>query len=258
MTEARREAPSWRPFVTMNVAESADGKIAPVDGGKVNFGSVEDRVQMEALRAEADGVLIGGGTLLTEDPPLLIRDPSVRERRRDRRRGRHIRSNITVCSSLPSHLASMSFFLNPETEKLVFTTERTPRALIDAAAGLAKVEIVPLDPSGRVDLVEVVRRLVPLGVRHLLLEGGGELNFSMLRAGLVDEVYLTVCPFLFGGRTAPTPLDGEGFPRDRVRKLALKSHRLGTRGEVFLRYDVLPDPPTISPSTIFSNGFEVS
>ena len=79
MTEARREAPSWRPFVTMNVAESADGKIAPVDGGKVNFGSVEDRMQMEALRAEADGVLIGGGTLRTEDPPLLIRDPSVRE-----------------------------------------------------------------------------------------------------------------------------------------------------------------------------------
>ena len=143
----------------------------------------------------------------------------------------------------------MSFFLNPETEKLVFTTERTPRALIEAAAGLAKVEVVPLDPSGRVDLVEVVRRLVPLGVRHLLLEGGGELNFSMLRAGLVDEVYLTVCPFLFGGRTAPTPLDGEGFPRDRVRKLALKSHRVGTRGEVFLRYEVLPDPPKVSPST---------
>src|SRR3954470_15921812 len=232
MTEARREAPSWRPFVTMNVAESADGKIAPVDGGKVNFGSVEDRVQMESLRAEADGVLIGGGTLRTEDPPLLIRDPSVRERRRSARGTPHPR-NITVCSSLPPHLASMSFFLNPETEKLVFTTERTPRALIEAAAGLAKVEIVPLDPSGRVDLVEVVRRLVPLGVRHLLLEGGGELNFSMLRAGLVDEVYLTVCPFLFGGRTAPTPLGGEGFPRDGVRKLALRSHRVGTTGEVF-------------------------
>ena len=125
MTEARREAPSWRPFVTMNVAESADGKIAPVDGGKVNFGSVEDRVQMEALRAEADGVLIGGGTLRTEDPPLLIRDPSVRERRRSAKGTPHPR-NITVCSSLPAHLASMSFFLNPETEKLVFTTERTP------------------------------------------------------------------------------------------------------------------------------------
>ena len=55
--------------MTLNVAESADGKLAPIDGGKINFGSPEDRAQMEALRAEADGVLIGGGTLRAEDPP---------------------------------------------------------------------------------------------------------------------------------------------------------------------------------------------
>jgi 5-amino-6-(5-phosphoribosylamino)uracil reductase len=256
MTDARRDAPPWRPFVTLNVAESADGKLSPVDGGKVNFGSDEDRIQMEALREEADGVLIGGGTLLAEDPPLLIRDPAVRERRLATKGTPHP-LNITVCSSLPARLAGMNFFLNPETEKLVFTTERTPPDLLTAAARFARVEVVPLDPSGRADLAEVVRRLPPLGVRHLLLEGGGELNFSMLQGGLVDEVYLTVCPFLFGGRTAPTPFDGAGFPRDRIRKLALKSHRVGARGEVFLRYDVLPDAPTVSPSRLFPNGFEV-
>lgn len=257
MSESRREPPSWRPFVTMNVAESADGKIAPVGGGKVNFGGDEDRMQMEALRAEADGVLIGGGTLMTEDPPLLIRDPSIREGRKAAK-GRPHPLNITVCSSLPARLARMSFFLNPDTEKLVFTTERTPSELTELAARFAKVEVVPLDRAGRADIVEVVRRLSPLGVRHLLLEGGGELNFSMLEAGLVDEVYVTVCPFLFGGRTAPTPLDGEGFPRDRVRKLALRGHRVGTRGEVFLRYDVLSEPARISPSRLFPDGFEVS
>jgi riboflavin-specific deaminase-like protein len=257
MTEARRDAPSWRPLVTMNVAESADGKIAPVDGGKVNFGGDEDRMQMELLRAEADAVLIGGGTLLTEDPPLLIRDPALRERRRTARGTPHP-LNVTVCSSLPPRLASMSFFLHPETEKLVFTTERTAPDLIEVAARLARVEVVALDSTGRVDVVEVVRRLSTLGVRHLLLEGGGELNFSMLRSGLVDEVYLTICPFLFGGRTAPSPVGGEGLPREQVRKLSLKSHRVGTHGEVFLRYDVLPGPPLVSPSRLFAGGFEVS
>jgi 5-amino-6-(5-phosphoribosylamino)uracil reductase len=257
MTEARREVPSWRPFVTMNVAESVDGKIAPVDGGKINFGGAEDRMQMELLRAEADGVLIGGGTLLAEDPPLLIRDPSIRDRRLSAK-GRPHPLNITVCSSLPAQLASMSYFLNPETEKVVFTTGRSAPELVETAARFARVEVVPLDPSGRVDVAEVVRRLPPLGVRHLLLEGGGELNFSMFEAGLVDEVYITVCPFLFGGRTAPTPLDGAGFPRDRVRKLALKSHRVGAHGELFLRYDVLPDPPTVSPTRLFAGGFELS
>jgi riboflavin-specific deaminase-like protein len=257
MTEARREVPSWRPFVTMNVAESLDGKIAPVGGGKISFGGAEDRMQMELLRAEADGVMIGGGTLLAEDPPLLIRDLAIRERRSSAKGSPHP-LNITACSALPARLSEMSFFLHPETEKLVFTTERTPTELIRVASRFARVEVVPIDRNGRVDVAEVVRRLPPLGVHHLLLEGGGELNFSMLEAGLVDEVYITICPFLFGGRTAPTPVDGAGFPRDRVRKLALRSHRVGAHGELFLRYDVLPDQPYVSPSRTFAGGFELS
>jgi len=97
-----------------------------------------------------------------------------------------------------------------------------------------------------------------MGVRHLLLEGGGELNFSMLEADLVDEVYLTICPYLFGGRDAPSPVDGAGFPRKHVRKLVLKSHRAGTHGELFLRYAVLPDAPAVSPSRLFPHGYEIA
>ncbi len=255
MTDDRQDEP--RPFVTMNVAESADGKISPVGHGKVSFGSSEDRAQMEVLRSEADGVLIGSGTLLVEDPPIVIRDPAVSARRLALKGAPHPR-NITVCSKLPAHLAQMKFFLQPDTEKIVFTTEKTPPDLLATAARFAQVEVVPLNSAGRVDLIEVVRRLQQQGIRHLLLEGGGELNFSMLEAGLVDEVYLTVCPFLFGGRTAPSPVDGVGFPRDRIRKLALKSHRIGSHGEIFLRYDILPDSPTVLPNQLFPNGFEVS
>jgi 5-amino-6-(5-phosphoribosylamino)uracil reductase len=257
MTESRIVAPAGRPFVTLNVAESADGKLAPIDGGKINFGSPEDRAQMEALRALADGVLIGSGTLRAEDPPLIIRDPEVRNRRTTAKGSPHPR-NITVCSNLPENLAEMNFFRWPETEKLVFTTLRTPSALREAASQYARIEVVALDGAGRVDLVEVLRKLPTLGVGHLLLEGGGELNFSMLDAGLIDEIYLTVCPFIFGGRTAPTSFDGAGFAREHVRKLALKSHRLSASGEVFLRYDVLPDVPALEASQFFARGFEIS
>ncbi|OYW16753.1 MAG: hypothetical protein B7Z55_13935, partial [Planctomycetales bacterium 12-60-4] len=69
---------------------------------------------------------------------------------------------------------------------------------------------------------------------------------------------VTVCPFIFGGRTAPTPVDGEGFLRDHVRKLTLKSHRVGTRGEIFLRYAVASNHATITPSSLFANGVDVS
>ena len=257
MTESHITAPAGRPFVTLNVAESADGKLAPIDGGKINFGSNEDRAQMESLRALADGVLIGSGTLRAEDPPLLIRDPAVRDRRAAAKGSPHPR-NITVCSVLPENLDGMNFFRSPETEKLVFTTERTPPALREVAGRFARIEVVAVDGSGRVDLVEVLHKLPPLGIQHLLLEGGGELNFSMLEAGMIDEIYLTVCPFVFGGRNAPTPFDGAGFGRKHVRKLALKSHRLSRSGEVFLHYEVLPDIPALDASPFFPDGFEIS
>jgi riboflavin-specific deaminase-like protein len=212
---------------------------------------------MDALRALADGVLIGGGTLRAEDPPLLIRDPAVRDRRAAAKGSPHPR-NITVCSVLPENLAGMNFFRAQETEKLVFTTERTPPALREVAGRFARIEVVALDASGRVDLVEVFQKLPSLGIRHLLLEGGGELNFSMLEAGMIDEIYLTVCPFVFGGRNAPTPFDGAGFAREKVRKLALKSHRLSRSGEIFLHYDVLADVPALDSSPFFPNGFEIS
>jgi 5-amino-6-(5-phosphoribosylamino)uracil reductase len=257
MTESRATAPGGRPYVTLNVAESADGKLSPINGGKINFGSAEDRAQMEALRADADGVLIGGGTLRAEDPPLIIRDPEVRNRRIATKGSPHP-LNITICSILPDNVDAMNFFRWPETEKLLFTTEQTPPHLREAASRYARIEVIPADRSGRVDLVEALRRLPSLGVGHLLVEGGGELNFSMLEAGMIDEIYLTVCPFVFGGRTAPTAFDGAGFTREHVRKLALKSHRQSKSGEVFLRYDVLSATPALEVSRYFPNGFEMS
>ena len=93
---------------------------------------------------------------------------------------------------------------------------------------------------------------------RLLLEGGGELNFSMIQAGLIDEIYLTVCPFIFGGRTAPTAFDGVGFVHNHACKLALKSYRPSATGELFLHYDVLPDTPALEASRLFPNGIEMS
>ena len=104
MSESSRISLGERPFVTMNVAASIDGKIAPVGGGKVNFGSVEDRALMEELRARADGVVIGGGTLRSEDPPLIIRDPEVRGRRLVTK-GKPHPLNITVSTGLTDGLA---------------------------------------------------------------------------------------------------------------------------------------------------------
>ncbi|MDX1970006.1 MAG: dihydrofolate reductase family protein [Planctomycetaceae bacterium] len=245
-----------RPHVTLNVAETVDGKIALVDRGKISIGGPEDREQMERLRTEADAVLIGGGTLVSEDPPLLIHNEELQSQRLAAKGARHPR-NVTVCTTLPAHLAEMKFFRHPDTEKIVFTTRKSSPDLLRLAAQFAQVELVELNAAGKVNLTEILSRLRTLGVRRLLLEGGGELNFSMFDAGCVDEMYITVCPFVFGGRAAPTPVDGVGFPLDGIRKLALKSHRVGARGEVFLRYAVLSEPPLRTPSSLFANGVQL-
>jgi riboflavin-specific deaminase-like protein len=227
-----------RPFVTLNMAAAIDGKITTVDRGQVGFGGAEDRARMEELRADADGVLIGGGTLRAEDPALTIRDPALRERRL-RTKGAAQPLNIVVGSDLPEDLGTLEFFHEPGTEKVLFTTGRVSPGRREAAGRFARVEVVAADEGGRADVAEVVRRLPALGVHHLLLEGGGELNFSMLQADLIDEIYLTLCPLVFGGRAAPTVFDGDGFPRDAIRTLSLQDVRVGSHGVVFLRYFVL-------------------
>jgi riboflavin-specific deaminase-like protein len=256
MTELPDQKLPGRPFVSLNVATSIDGKLAPIDRGKINFGSSEDRAQMEELRADADAVLIGAGTLRAEDPPLVIRDPDVRARRIATKGAPHP-LNVVACTRLPDELERMNFFRSAETEKVVFTTQRSSEPARAAASAFGRVEVVPIDSNDRVEMAAVVCRLFELGVRRLLLEGGGELNFSMLEAGLVDEIYVTFCPFVFGGRDAPTSFGGAGFLRAHVRKLALVDSRVSPTGEIFAKYTVLPERPAVEASALFPRGVEL-
>ena len=118
--------------------------------------------------------------------------------------------------------------------------------------------MVGTDPTGRVDLVEVVGKLPSLGVSHLLLEGGGELNFSMLQVGLIDEIYLTICPLIFGGRDAPTSFDGDRL-HSRTRPEARPE---GSPPECQRRaFSPLPGCSPMhlrsEPSRLFPNGIEI-
>lgn len=221
----------------MNMATSIDGKIATVERVPYHFGSPEDRARMQELRAAADAVLIGAGTHRVEDPLLLVEDLDLIARRRTEGRPEQP-LNVVVSGRFPDDVGAMQFFRDPRARKAAFTTEETPNDVRERLAGLALVEIVPKGEDGRADLRLVLRRLRALGVENLLLEGGGEMNFSMLRDGLVDEIYLTICPLVFGGREAASMVGGAGFARDRVKKLDLLESKVGGHGEIFLHYRV--------------------
>ncbi|MFB3042003.1 MAG: dihydrofolate reductase family protein, partial [Candidatus Poribacteria bacterium] len=77
-------------------------------------------------------------------------------------------------------------------------------------------------------------------VKQLLIEGGGQINFALFEAGLIDDVYLTLCPKIIGGQDVPTIVEGEGFDFLNIVDLELRNHDV-VDGEIFLHYRVHRD-----------------
>src|SRR5262245_33890348 len=209
---------------------SLDGKISSRERELPSFPSAADRAMMDKIRYRADAVLVGGGTLRAADTPLRVRS-RVLVRRRVAAGRPEQPLNVLLSASLNVPLDGR-FFTASDTRRMVFTTTAAPARLRVRAAENAEV----LAWRGRmVSLRRLVRTLRRRGVRQLLLEGGGATNFEFFRLGLIDEIYLTLCPVIIGGSESPTPVDGAGFPPPQFRHFApVRERRVG--GELFLHY----------------------
>ncbi|WP_165067396.1 RibD family protein [Paludisphaera rhizosphaerae] len=223
-----------RPFIAMNAAISIDGKLTTADRDLHGFGGPEDRALMEDLRAEADAVMIGAGTLREEDPPLTIKAVEKVAHRRDAGKPDQP-DGVIVSRSLDFPVKGSRFFETPGVRRFVVCGDDAPKDRVEGLKGAAEV-IAVSTASGDLDLEQAVAELGERGMRHLLLEGGGSLNFAMIAAGLVDRIHLTICPLVFGGDKAPTAFGGAGFPGASVRPLVLESVRQGASGRLFLSY----------------------
>jgi len=225
--------PDQRPYILLNYAMSVDGKISTENRDPVRFTSRIDRRLMDEIRADVDAVLIGAGTLRAEDPPVRVQAAT---RRNERTRAGKSPHPVSIVLSRSMELPPEGrYWKDDQVERIIATTEQAPgertRPFQD------KAEVVRTGQTS-VDLVELCRMLFERGISRLLVEGGGEVNMAFWEAGLVDEVYLTLCPVVIGGRNAPTAADGTGFSADRFRNLRLvESRRVGQ--EFFLRYRVV-------------------
>lgn len=196
-----------RPFVLINMAMSADGKIATANRKVSSFGSRRDHDHLLELRATADAVMAGARTV--DSNPVNLGPGPARYRRMRLRRGLaeyNLRVIVTGSSTLDRNAAIFKKAFSPV---LVLTTARAGAHRLKKLRSLAtEVKVCGKDQINFRQALEWLR--CKWGVLRLLCEGGGELNDALFRAGLVDELHLTVCPFVFGGRTAPTIADGIG------------------------------------------------
>jgi len=223
-----------RPFVFINVAMTADGKIDTFQRKGAAISSQRDKERVDKLRAEADAVMVGGRTLLDEDPKLTVKSEALRE---ERVKGGLAPNPIKVGVVSEVKFGSHSKFLYEGGARVViFTTHRTSKEQLGSLRSQG-VEVF-VHGGERVDLREMMQTLQELGLKRLMVEGGATLNFELLRLGLVDEVSAYVAPMVFGGESAPTMAAGSGLERSEAIPLKLINVEKWDDGSVLLTYKV--------------------
>jgi 2,5-diamino-6-(ribosylamino)-4(3H)-pyrimidinone 5'-phosphate reductase len=221
-----------RPYTFINVAMTADGKIDTFERKGSAISSKQDKQRVDELRAAADGILVGGGTLLGEAPKLTVKSEALREGRVSQGRSPNpIKVGVvTVADVQPDS----DFIKAGDSRKVIFTTSQTSNSQLERLRALG-VEVF-VDESQRVDLSKMMLTLKRIGVDHLMVEGGGTINFELMRLGLVDELFIYVAPMIFGGANAPTLADGFGVPRERALDIKLTGVEQWDDGGIVLKY----------------------
>jgi 2,5-diamino-6-(ribosylamino)-4(3H)-pyrimidinone 5'-phosphate reductase len=192
--------------VVVNAATSVDGKLSTRERRQVAISGPEDFDRVDRLRAAADGVLVGVGTVLADDPSLTLDEE---DRRVQRLRAGRPANPARVVADSRGRTPLDAQVLDDEATTYLLVSEATPGDRRDAFRDRGAIVVVA--GEGRVDLPAAFEQLAAEGVERLMVEGGGELIFSLFEAGLVDELSVYVGSMIVGGRDAPTLADGEGF-----------------------------------------------
>ena len=198
------------PFVFVNMAMTADGKIATANRAVHSFGSARDLAHLYELRATADAVMCGARTV--EISQSILGTGGEKFRKRRLKAGLAEYNLRVIVSGSGSIDPAAEIFRKRFSPIIVLTMERASAKKLKLLRELA--DEVKVCGEKEINFRAALLWLrTKWNIKRLLCEGGGELNDALFRAGLVEEINLTVCPKIFGGRGAPTIAEGIGLPR---------------------------------------------
>jgi 2,5-diamino-6-(ribosylamino)-4(3H)-pyrimidinone 5'-phosphate reductase len=186
--------------VTVGGFMSVDGKIAPANRiGRefTKFMTPQHQKILHRIRARVDAIIVGVDTIIADDPSLTVR--AVKGKNPIR---------VVLDSSARTPLTSR--ILNTEAKTIIVVTQKAQKERIESLRN-KKAEVILSNSARRVDLRELIGELRNRGVNKVLIEGGGEVRWSFFKENLVDELFVWIMPYVWGGRDAPTLVDGEGF-----------------------------------------------
>jgi 2,5-diamino-6-(ribosylamino)-4(3H)-pyrimidinone 5'-phosphate reductase len=206
---------------------TVDGKIATRQGDSA-ISSKDDLIRVHKLRDSVDGIIVGISTVLADNPRLTIRLG------RKQPKEKHL-TRIIIDSMGRIPLDSQILRTASKIKTIVAVTKL---AHINVRRKIKKTgAIVIVAGTNTVDLKRVLLTIQKMGIKKILVEGGGEINWSLFSLGIVNELIVTVAPMIVGGRQATTLVEGEGYSRvSQGLKLQLKKVHMQNSGELVLHY----------------------
>ena len=215
----------------MNSAISVDGKIC-TRTGESKISSDLDLRRVHKLRCVVDGILVGISTVLKDDPLLSIRFVKCSKAKKNPVR-------VIIDSNARIPLGSKIVRTAKDIDTIIVVTKGAPKNKLDLLRANKLKVIVSGERGKKVNLKKAFEQLeTKFGIKKILVEGGGEINWSIIKNNLFDELIVTISPLIIGGREATTLMEGVGF--DKIKKcvrLDLSKMYKSNNGEIVIHYN---------------------